>query len=169
MPERHDSLIAQALAALPALAPPSGALAGARRRLEARRATRAPRAARWTAGAVTAATAVLVAAAVLLRTGGVPPRDVPSPAASPALAALLAESARLEAELAALRPADPRRVATAYTVALLEDRIALLDDELSVVAVEPVPAGYQERLWQERVTVMSSLLSVRTADALVER
>jgi hypothetical protein len=58
------------------------------------------------------------------------------------------------------------RGSTAFTVAELEDRIALLDDRLSRVTLEPNAPERAERLWQERVEVMHSLVQVRYADAI---
>ena len=58
------------------------------------------------------------------------------------------------------------RGSTAFTVAELEDRLALVDDRLSRVALEPNAPERAERLWRERVGVMNSLVQVRYADAV---
>jgi hypothetical protein len=58
------------------------------------------------------------------------------------------------------------RGSTAFTVAELEDRLVLLDDRLSRVALEPNAPERSEQLWRERVDVMQSLVQVRYADAV---
>ena len=83
-----------------------------------------------------------------------------------ASAAVRAENARLEALLATLPERQVMRGRTAFTVAELEDRLALLDDRLSRVTLEPNAPERAERLWQQRVDVMNSLVQVRYADAI---
>ena len=46
------------------------------------------------------------------------------------------------------------RGSTAFTVAELEDRLALVDDRLSRIALEPNAPERAELLWRERVGVM---------------
>jgi hypothetical protein len=77
-----------------------------------------------------------------------------------------AENVRLEQILAALPERHAMRGSTAFTVAELEDRLALLDDRLSRVALEPNAPERAEGLWRERVGVMNSLVQVRYADAV---
>jgi hypothetical protein len=77
-----------------------------------------------------------------------------------------AENVRLESILAALPERHAMRGSTAFTVAELEDRLVLLDDRLSRVALEPNAPERSERLWRERVDVMQSLVQVRYADAV---
>jgi hypothetical protein len=77
-----------------------------------------------------------------------------------------AENARLERLLAALPERHAMRGSTAFTVAELEDRLALLDDRLSRVTLEPNAPERAEQLWRERVKVMNSLVQVRYADAV---
>jgi hypothetical protein len=84
----------------------------------------------------------------------------------PVAAEMLAENERLESILAQLPERRAMRGSTAFTVAELEDRLALLDDRLSRVALEPNAPERAERLWQERVDVMHSLVQVRYADAI---
>jgi hypothetical protein len=77
-----------------------------------------------------------------------------------------AENERLERILAALPERHAMRGSTAYTVAELEDRLALVDDRLSRVALEPNAPERAEALWRVRVGVMNSLVQVRYADAV---
>lgn len=166
MPDRPDELIARELAGLPGFAPPPGAFRAAAGRAAAPRA--AASTGRGWALAAAAATVVLTVA-VLLRVAPSPEARPPAPSAWAPPAALLAESARLEAQLAALPRQDAQRVGTAYTISLLEDRLALVDDELSAAALEPGSAGAAEGLWHERVALMDSLVRVRYAEALADR
>lgn len=84
----------------------------------------------------------------------------------PVAAAVRAENDRLEWVLATLPERHAMRGSTAFTVAELEDRLALLDDRLTRVTLEPNAPERAERLWQERVEVMHSLVRVRYADAI---
>jgi hypothetical protein len=84
----------------------------------------------------------------------------------PMAAAMRAENDRLEWLLASLPERNAMRGSTAFTVAELEDRLAMLDDDLSLVTLEPNAPERAERLWQERVDVMHSLVRVRYADAV---
>jgi hypothetical protein len=81
-------------------------------------------------------------------------------------AEMRAENERLERLLAALPERHAMRGSTAFTVAELEDRLALLDDRLSRVTLEPNAPERAEQLWRERVKVMNSLVQVRYADAV---
>lgn len=166
MQDRHDELIGRRLAALPDFAPPPGALRGALARASSVRSARSPGLG-WTLAA--AASTVVLAVAVLLRASPAPEGAAPVPMAWAPPADLLAESARLESQLAALPSQGARRVGTAYTISLLEDRLALLDDELSAIALEAGAAGDAEALWRERVALMDSLVRVRYAETLADR
>jgi hypothetical protein len=77
-----------------------------------------------------------------------------------------AENDRLEWMLATLPERHAMRGSTAFTLAELEDRLALLDDRLSRVTLEPNAPERAERLWRERVGLMNSLVQVRYADAI---
>jgi hypothetical protein len=77
-----------------------------------------------------------------------------------------AENERLEWILASLPESRAMRGSTAFTVAELEDRLALVDDRLSRLALEPNAPERAERLWRERVDVMHTLVQVRYADAV---
>lgn len=85
---------------------------------------------------------------------------------TPVAADMRAENERLETILARLPERHAMRGSTAFTVAELEDRLALLDDRLSRVALEPNAPERAERLWRERVDVMHTLVQVRYADAI---
>jgi hypothetical protein len=77
-----------------------------------------------------------------------------------------AQNERLEWMLATLPEPHAMRGSTAFTLAEIEDRLALLDDRLSRVTLEPNAPERAERLWQERVDLMNSLVQVRYADAI---
>jgi hypothetical protein len=90
---------------------------------------------------------------------GLPPDALPA-------GDLRLENERLARILAALPERHAIRGSTAYTVAELEDRLALLDDRLSRVSLEPNAPERAEALWRERVGVMGSLVQVRYADMI---
>ena len=150
------------LAALPGYEAPAG---GWQDVLAAGRARHARAARRWP---------LALAAAVLVATGGLawqlqesereltaPPGTLPYALASEPVRA---ENARLEWLLASLPEQRAMRGSTAYTVAELEDLLALTDDRLSRVTLEPNAPERAERLWQQRVNLMNSLVQVRVAD-----
>jgi hypothetical protein len=151
------------LAALPDFDPPPAgwhAVLAARAARESRLDRRWPLALAAVALVVTVGVAArLQAARDALDAGGVP---VPAPVA----ADMRAENERLESILARLPERRAMRGSTAFTVAELEDRLALLDDRLSRVALEPNAPERAERLWRERVDVMHTLVQVRYADAI---
>ena len=89
-----------------------------------------------------------------------------APAAGPIASDMRAQNERLEIILARLPERHAMRGSTAFTVAELEDRLALLDDRLSRVALEPNAPERSEQLWRERVDVLHSLVQVRYADAV---
>ena len=74
-----------------------------------------------------------------------------------------AENARLEMLLAAIPETRVMRGSTAFTLSQLEDRLAVVDDRLSRVALEPNAPEHGERLWRERVELINSLVQVRYA------
>jgi hypothetical protein len=94
--------------------------------------------------------------------------DAPATEASalPVAAAIRAENQRLESILASLPERNAMRGSTAFTVAELEDRLASVDDRLSLVSLEPNAPERAEALWRERVDVMHTLVQVRYADAV---
>ena len=168
-PDCRDSLeslrrIRAGLAALPAFAPPQLAWPAIRARAAASGV--APH---RTMLAAAASVLVAVAAAWLLA-------GRPAPVTAPVLAtggapvnALVAENARLEALLSQLPESRTTRLGTAYTVAAIEDRLALVDDRLTTVTFEPYAPEVAEDLWRERVTLMNSLVQVQYARALATR
>jgi len=89
-----------------------------------------------------------------------------APAAGAVAADMRAENERLELILARLPERQAMRGSTAFTVVVLEDRLALLDDRLSRVALEPNAPERSEQLWRERVGVLHSLVQVRYADVV---
>ena len=154
------------LASLAEFKPPAGgwsAVLSARRSREARHDRRWPLA--FAAAALVATiglAAWLHAAQSALDAGS----ESASPPLLPVATEMRAENERLESILARLPERHAMRGSTAFTVAELEDRLALLDDRLSRVALEPNAPERSERLWRERVDVMHTLVQVRYADAI---
>jgi hypothetical protein len=144
---------------LPELQPPAGVW---ERVLEAERARRETRRLwqRATAMAAGAAVVAIGIGAYLVNTQGSLPADAP-------YEALVAESARLERVLAEMPAPRPLMAgSTASTIVGLEDRIAYVDEQLSVAAAENVASPYRQALWGERVELMNALVYVRYAQAL---
>jgi hypothetical protein len=154
---------------LPELAPPPGVF---ERALAAQRARTAARRLRYRAAAALVVTA-LVGTLAYVATQEPPLRPTLIVAnrhvaqSAPELQSytpLAAESARLERLLAEL-PA-PRRLmigSTASTIVGLEDRIAVVDAQLSYAAARDLASPYREALWGERVELMNALVHVRFA------
>jgi hypothetical protein len=153
------------LSALPGFDAPAAGWAGV---LAARRQRQSRASLRWP---------VSIAAAVLAITAGLgwwlhaTQRDLAQAATAeappvPATEGARAENARLEQLLATLPERRVMRGSTAFTVAELEDRLALLDDRLSRVTLEPNAPERSDRLWRQRADVMNSLVQVRYADAI---
>ena len=161
----HSELnaISSRLAALSGFAPPAG---GWRAVLAARQAREARLDRRWPLALAAAAVVATVGIAARLQTvqdeldTG---RDAARPARPPVAAEMRAENARLESILARLPERRAMRGSTVFTVA---ERDAVLDDRLSRVTLEPNAPERAERLWQERVDVMHTLVQVRYADAI---
>jgi hypothetical protein len=143
---------------LPQLPPPPGMW---ERVLEAERARRAARRF-WQRGVATAAVAAAVAVGVAAYVINLDSAERDAAA----FQALVAESARLERVLADLPAPRPLMAgSTAGTIAGLEDRIALVDTQLSYAAAEDVATPYRRALWGERVELMNALVMVRYAQA----
>lgn len=156
---------------LPELAPPPGVF---ERALAAQQARTAARRLRYRAAAAVAVTAFVGTLAYFAMQDAPPTptlvaadRHVPESARSEvSYAPLAAESARLERLLADL-PA-PRRLmmgSTASTIVGLEDRIAVVDAQLSYAAARDLASPYREALWGERVELMNALVHVRFAQS----
>jgi hypothetical protein len=80
--------------------------------------------------------------------------------------ALVQESARLDGMLHRLQYQQPMMSgATASTIAGLEDRIALVDEQLTYSNARGVPQPERTALWGERVELMNALVHVRFAQA----
>ena len=156
-----------ALRDLPGFTPPGGAWAGAQARL-ARRAAGQPAApARL---AMAASLGVMLAAARIR--GGLPQGEAPVDRAAPLGAPindLVAQNARLEALLADMPRQSTTRAGTAYAVAALEDRLAVLDDRITTVSLQPSAPETTEELWRQRVNVMNSLVQVQYANLVASR
>lgn len=157
------------LRTLASLAPPASAWAGSQavlgRRTEIRAQAPTP-----VAYALAASLLVIALTATLFtgRPAGAPAAFHPDATPVP-LDGLVAQNARLEAYLAGLPQLRTTRVGTAYTVAAIEDRLAFLDDRITVAALEPNAPEVAEDLWRERLTLMNSLVRVHYANALASR
>lgn len=160
-----------ALRELPLREPPAGLwprIEAAARELPQRRPRR-----RWPSAGIAAAliagTGVALWYAVSGGAGVSPasPRQVATTAQAPAqLVALKRESSQLEAALRALRNRDTVMTArTADTIATLQDGIALIDYRLNQSAVQGLAPTDTQRLWQQRVNLMRSLVAVRYVQA----
>ena len=161
-----DAGLGHALRALPQVQPPAGAWAGIEAALA--RPARPHRA----LPALALIAVCLVAAAVVLSTRRLP-EPVPAGIATGTVAVadspralLIRRSANLERLLEALPAERAGRASTGYTAALLEDRIALVDERLSLAPQQPLSEASTEALWQERVTLLDSLMRVRYASSV---
>ncbi len=176
----EDRDLTEALRRLPQHAPPRGAWREIRRRAGREGLVRPPQPRRvrrdleWLAAGAVAATVVFTALDLPL--SGTSPGADPVPidevgfAATPAendasLGALMARSRLLEEALRAA-PETPRvmRASTASTIATLEDRIAMIDQQLSFPK-RPLSEAEARALWRERVQLMDSLVQLRYAQA----
>jgi len=94
-----------------------------------------------------------------------PPSVATTNSVPPDLNALMVQSQQIERDLRAL-PVQPSlmQASTAATIAQIEDRIAEIDYRLNHPQVRMNPAQ-TEIYWRERVRLMNSLLSLRTAQA----
>jgi len=176
------------LQGLPVLEPPAGAWdAIAQRHRAARHSRTLSRSWAW-GGALAASLAV--AAVLLALAGRAPEQALPQQAAlgggagadtvarlaaagtdnvaaaDARLQTLMQRSAQLEQTLRAI-PAGPQVVSagTAGTIAALEDRVALIDYQLSLESESRLTPAQQQLLWRERVDLMNSLVQVRYAQA----
>jgi hypothetical protein len=158
------------LAALPDAESNPAAWQSVQRRLAARE--RPPRRRAPVARAVAAASiAALALIATLYRGGGdatraAGPVAIPPPSTSTAVTSLLDRSLELEQALAAMpsRPAV-ERAETSIPIDALQARVQWIDHQLSLADAEGAPAVDAERLWRERVEVMSSLVRLRYVEA----
>lgn len=89
-----------------------------------------------------------------------------APVRGETVATLLGRSLELEQALAAMpsRPAV-ERADTSIPIDTLEARVQWIDHQLSVADAEGAPADDAERLWRERVEIMSSLVRLRYVEA----
>lgn len=79
---------------------------------------------------------------------------------------LVEESARLERVLGQISYQRPlMNGATATTIAGLEDRISVIDEQLTFSTARGLPQPEREALWSERVDLMGALVHVRFAQA----
>lgn len=141
-----------ALKALPNMRPPRDRWTVVRDQVLAERARARRRFGAW----LTAAAAASVALAIGL--GGVvmPAAQGPDP-----LAELVSEAQRLEDALRVMRP-ETRVISgrTAGAVAVLEDRLELLDVRFEEARIRRLPRTRLVVLWQERIDLMDALVNV---------
>lgn len=169
----NDRDLAAALRELPTESPPAGSWSRLRRRAEAEglleRPRRRLRDLEWLAGGALAATVVF--ALLDLSVLGPEPVDVPDETAFSATPAqdterlgVLMERSRLLEQALRAAPETPRvmRASTAGTIATLEDRIAMIDQQLSFPE-RPLDEEAERALWRERVQLMNSLVQLRYA------
>lgn len=168
-----DVRLASSLQRLPGLEPPPDGWTRLARRLAAN--------ASWPVSAPTlaaAASALLVAVGLLLR------HEAPEPAPSDAAVKgaslprdatggapfgasdLRSRSAELERLLADLPESRVTRASTGLTAALLEDRIVLIDEQLSGATGGAISSDDADSLYRERVLLLDSLVRVRYAAAV---
>src|SRR5690606_38181684 len=85
----------------------------------------------------------------------------------PSYVSLIERSARLEQVLAQMREQQRPVIsgATASTIAGLEDRIILIDEQLTLGAAEGMRPEEREALWRQRVDLMNALVHVRMAQS----
>ncbi|NLG77971.1 MAG: hypothetical protein GX535_17180 [Xanthomonadaceae bacterium] len=134
-----------------------------------------PRRTRALIGVATAASVAMVALVIGTRLDDTTGPDAPEALATTAserdasttvdLATLIERSRRLDALLQTM-PARPHveRVSMAATLDTMEERVQWLDYQLAYAGDELDPSQSQ-RLWQERVELMDSLVKVRYAQA----
>lgn len=174
-----DARIARALRRLPDPEPPRDGWAQLERRLARPEPWRG-----WMPTAAVAATALTLALGLLLRSAGT--HDVVDPdrggrvevrtalgtlpdvddGAPRSVAEWRARSAELERLLADVPEPSVTRASTGATTALLEDRIAAIDDQLSDVSAGRLPSSDADPLWRQRALLLDSLVRVRYAAAV---
>jgi hypothetical protein len=162
MPTGLNDLAAR-LAALPDLDTPVGGWDAV---LAAKRTRRSRPAFRWPAVLALATPLGAAGLALLLWHADGEPVQSFRPAGPALLAtdAIRIENARLEELLAALPERRSMRGSTAFTVAAIEDRLAAVDDRLSVTVLQPHAPEHADQLWRERAELLDSLVKVRYAD-----
>jgi hypothetical protein len=155
--------ISARLTALPGFEPPAG---GWQAVLAARGMRESGGSLRWPMALAAAVLAAVAGLAWFLQSAQreLASADRPAPEVVVAADDIRMENTRLEMLLAALPEQRAMRGSTAFTVAQIEDRLALVDDRLSRIALEPNAPEHAERLWRERVELMNSLVQVRYAD-----
>ncbi len=172
----------QALQALPQLDPPPGVYERVRGEIASQQ-TRSVRSAwQWP---LRGAIAASVAVAAIWLAGRMPESAIEDSAApativahdtqepqvapllgTPAYASLVEESARLERVLDEI-PYRPRvvRASTVATIDGLEDRIALIDEQLMFSRALGLSTADRQTLYRQRVELMNALVQIRYAEA----
>jgi hypothetical protein len=153
------------LRALPGAPPPATDGWPAVRAGFARRGRWQRRTARYVPIAATAALGALALLATLRSTDPAPPVAAAPGVVDPALQELRARSQALEAVLAAL-PARPavERADHSLSIESLQDQVQWLDHQITLADAGDAAAP-AERLWGDRVEVLSSLVQLRYVEA----
>ena len=165
--DTETGTLGTALGALAELEPPPDSWA----RIEARLAGRRQSAVSLSLATI-AVIALTVAVGVGIRVRHPPATSTGAPATAAPQAtersgiALKRRSFELEQVLAQLPARRATRASTGFTAALLEDRIAAVDDRLSDAPAAADASGVTEALWRERVLLLDSLVRVRYAAAV---
>lgn len=158
----HLAALQEALKRLPSFEPPRDAYGRMRPRLRGKSALPSPR--RWPALAAASSVALLLMSAFLWITQA--NRGALQALKPRGLDALVARSQKLEALLQSLPPRpDVEQAATSATIDALQSRIELLDLQLSRGASVEIKAEEVQRLWNDRVQLLNSLVYVRYAEA----
>lgn len=170
----------EALGALPELAPPEDGWERIEAELDRHGARRFGAPLRWAASGAIAVTVAVAAMLYLARSPeapqvappaipvaeGVRQRAFPGAIMPASYVALVEESARLERMLARIPYQRPMMTAgTASTIVGLEDRIALIDEQLTFATANDMEVPQRQALWGERVDLMNALVHVRFAQA----
>ncbi len=157
-----------ALAGLPDEKPGRDLWPSIRAAAEQRRKTRMAKVA-WAASAAAAAVllAVFIATGLRVRT----PREAiegktvekQKASAQAELQPLISQSQRLEALLQRLDSGTPvLKGRTASAIAEIQDQVAIVDLQISLLQTGKQPTDQLVRLWQERVKLLTTLVAVRT-------
>jgi hypothetical protein len=164
--ELSSESLRRALEQLPAFEPPAGGWAAIEARLAPAPTRRHYRAGAAAAAALAGLTAFALALWPGLESTRETRRDAAVVATTVAGAELEQRSAQLERLLAALPPPRGTRASTGLTSTLLEDRIAMVDERLSLAPGDELPPAATRALWRERVLLLDSLVRVRYAAAV---
>lgn len=120
----------------------------------------------WHAPVFGLAASIVMAVALLLlfnKPFDAPPEDIVGVPDDSSPLQLLAQSQRLEQALRALPQQQVMRAGTAWTISELEDRVAMVDYQLTYANQLGLTDYQAQRLLRDRVALMNSLVQVRYA------